>query len=188
MLFEGKPAPARAQEDLANLKVSDSRIGDVLSVAGAASDFSDLDFTVDRRDNYEAGSRRWFELSGTWRDTRVYLEVHVEDAVRVLGNFDGRQLTLDELGLSEDDLGQIDQRQNPSDFFDYNGKFWLYRFSREVGVFRGDNTSGQGFYCWQFQEQDSKRFLTVRKYAGEPFQAAIWRQIEPGDVTVYRGA
>src|SRR5438552_13013395 len=109
MLFDRKPARPAPQEDLANLKITDARAGDTLSVAGAADDFSDLDFTVDRSDQYEAGTRRWVELSGTRRDRRVYLEVHDADTVDVLGNFDGRRITLDELGLSEDDLAEIDK-------------------------------------------------------------------------------
>jgi hypothetical protein len=186
MFFDRKSRTAGPQEDLANLKITDARVGDTLSVSGAAADFSDVDFTVDRLDGYEAGNRRWRELSGTWRDRRVYLEVHNEDTTNVLGNFDGRRLTLDEVGLSEDDLAQMDQRQNPADFFDYNGKFWLYRFSREVGVFRAGDTLGRGFYCWQFQEQDARRFLSVRKFAGEPFTASLWVMVEPGDITVFR--
>lgn len=186
MFFDRKPGSARTQEDLANLKVTDARLGDNLSVTGAAPDFSDVDFTIDRLGQYEAGSRRWVELSGTWRERRVYLEVHDDETVDVLGNFDGRRLTLDELGLSEDDLRAIDERQNPADFFDYNGKFWLYRFSREMGVFSAGGSTGRGFYCWQFQEQDTRRFLTVRKFEGEPFTAAIWARIEPADITVYR--
>ncbi len=186
MFFDRKAKPARPQEDLANLKITEARVGDTLSVSGAAVDFSDIDFTVDRLDGYEAGNRRWIELSGMWRDRRVYLEVHNEDTTGVLGNFDGRRITLDELGLGEDDLAQIDQRQNPADFFDYDGKFWLYRFSREIGMFRAGDTLGRGFYCWQFQEQDAKRFLSVRKSEGEPFTASLWVNVEPADITVFR--
>jgi len=185
MFFSHKPNPG-PQPDLANLKVTDARLGDVLSVTGAAADFSDVDFTVDRLDQLEAGSRRWFELSGTWRDKRVFLEIHKDDTIEVFGNFDGLRITLDDLGLTEDDLGQIDVRQNPNDFLDYQNKFWLYRFSREMGVFSQGASTGRGFYAWQFQEQDGKRFLNVRKYSGEPFYAAIWNKLEPTDVTVYR--
>jgi hypothetical protein len=188
MLFERKPARAAPQEDLANLKVIDARAGDALSVLGAADDFSDLDFTVERRDKYEAGTRQWVELSGMRRDRRVYLEVHDADTVDVLGNFDGRRITLDELGLTEEDLSEIDKRQNPADFLDFEGKFWLYRFSREVGVFSAGTDTGRGFYGWQFQEQDGKRYLSVRKFEGEPFTASIWIRVEPTDITVFRGA
>jgi hypothetical protein len=187
MFFDRKPKPAPA-EDLANLKIQNARVRDLISVQGAAEDFSDVDFTIDRRDVYEAGSRTWFEVSGPWRDRRVYLEVHAGDNVEVFGNFDGRRITLDELGLSEDDMGELDARQNPSDFLDYDGKFWLYRFSREIGVFSEGRDTGQGFYGWQFQEQDGKRFLNVRKYESEPFTASIWTRVEPADITVFRNA
>lgn len=187
MFFDRKPAHAAPQADLANLKITDAQQGDVLSVVGAGDDFSDVDFTVDRREWYEAGSKRWTVLSGTWRDRRVYLEVQNDDTVEVLGNFDARKITLDELGLSEADLGEIDARQNPADFFDFDGKFWLWRQSREMGVFSEGASAGRGFYGWLFQEQDGKRYLSVRKFEGEPFTASIWIMVEPTDITVYRG-
>ncbi len=189
MFFERKPAP---KEDLSKLKITNARVNDTLSVNGAAEDFSDIDFNVDRCDSFEAGSKRWTELSGMWRDRRVTIEVHNDDVVDVRANFDGRKLTLDELGLSEDDLAQIDARQNQADFFDYDGKFWLFRESREMGFFsegspdRNDG-GGRGFYGWEFHEQDGKRFLIVRKFEGEPFTASIRVQVSPGDITVYRG-
>jgi len=187
MFFHRKPPPV-PQEDLANLKIGDARVGDAVSVAGAAEDFSDIDFTVDRCDQYEAGERRWLELSGAWRDRRVFLEVHSDATVEVLANFDGRKIPLDELGVSEDDLAEMDQRQNPADFFDWDGKFWLYRSSREMGVFAAGDATGHGYYCWTFQEQDGKRFLSIRKFEGEPFSGSIWTKIEPTDITVFRGS
>lgn len=192
MFFDHK-SPSPPAPDLANLKVTDARLGDVLSVTGAGPDFTDLDFTIDRLDQLEAGSRRWVELSGSWRERRVFLEVHSSEiqtggTVEVFGNFDGRRLTLDELGLSEQDLADLDARQNPNDFLDYEAKFWLYRFSREMGVFSNGKASGTGFYGWQFQEQEGQRFMNIRKYQGEPFTASIYTRTEPGDITIYRGA
>lgn len=176
----------QAQPDLANLKITDAQVGDTLSVAGAAEDFSDIDFNVDRADTYEAGTRQWVDLSGSWRDRRVHLEVHIGDTVEVLGNFDGRTYTLDELGLSEDDLAEMDERQNPSDFFDHDNKFWLYRSSREMGMFTSGNPTGAGLYAWQFQEQEGKRFFSIRKFEGEPFACSIWVKVEATDITVFR--
>jgi len=186
-VFEHRGPPSRPSEDLAHLTITDARVGDALSVLGAGPDFEDIDFTVDRLDQMESGSARWIELSGTWRNRRVYLEVHSDRTPEVFGNFDGRTVTLDELGLNEDDLAEMDSRQNQSDFFDHGGKFWLYRSSREVGIFRFPNSLGQGFYCWTFQEQDSQRFLSIRKFKGEPFAASLWTKIEGADITVYRG-
>jgi hypothetical protein len=186
MFFDKKPAAP--QPDLANLKITDARVRDLLSVAGAAEDLSDIDFTIDRRDLYEAGSSNWTELSGTWRDHRVFLEVHTGDNTEVHGNFDGRKITLDELGLSEADMGELDSRQNPADFIDFEGKFWLYRFSREMGVFSEGNSTGRGFYGWEFQEQGGTRYLSVRKFEGEPFTGSIRVNVETTYITVFRGA
>ncbi|NDJ12242.1 MAG: hypothetical protein EBY17_13775 [Acidobacteriia bacterium] len=180
--------PPKPVEDLANLTVRDARTKDTLSVPGVADDFSDVDFTVDRRDVFEAGSNQWFEVSGTWRGRRVFLEVHTGDNVEIYGNFDGRKLTLDDFGLTEDDMSDLDARQNPNDFLDFEGKFWVYRYSRETGRFTEGHETGQGFYTWQFQEQESKRFLSFRKYEGEPFAASIWTRLEAADITVFRGA
>jgi hypothetical protein len=188
MFFDRKPDHPAPQEDLANLKVTNARVGDTLSVSGAAEDFSDIDFNVDRREACEAGSRHWIELSGMWRDRRVVLEVHNDETVEVRGNFDARKLTLDELGLSEDDLSQIDARQNQADFFDFENKFWMYRQSREMGIFSDGAARGRGFYGWEFQEQDGKRFMVIRKFAGEPFTASIRLRVEPSGITVFRGA
>lgn len=185
-MFFGRKKDEPPQPDLANLKITDAQVGDTLSISGAAEDFSDIDFTIDRCDAYEAGTRQWVEMSGNWRDKRVRLEVHGGDTVEVLGSFDGQTLTLDELGLTEDDLTEIDDRQNPSDFFDYGGKFWLYRFSREVGVFTAGNATGSGLYLWQFQEQSGNRFMSIRKFQSEPFAATIWVKVEPTDITVFR--
>jgi hypothetical protein len=187
MFFDRKPANTPPPPDLANLKVTDARVGDLLSITGAGPDFGDLDFKIDRSDQMEAGSRAWVQLSGLWRGHRVYLEVHNEDEVEVFGSYDGRQLTLDAVGLSEEDLADLDARQNQNDFVDYDGKFWLYRFSREIGIFTAGRATGSGFYCWQFQEQDAKRFLSIRKYASEPFAVSFWTKTEPADITVYRG-
>lgn len=174
-------------EDLGNLKVTDARPGDTLSIMGAGDEFADLDFTVDRRAMVESGERRWTELSGPYRDRRVTLEVHNDEQVQVFGCFDGKQLTLDQLGLSEQDLSEIDQRQNPADNFEYEGKTWMYRASREIGIFKDNEMQGAGCYAWLFQEDGGNRFLTIRKFSGQPFAAYISQQVNPMDVTVYRG-
>src|SRR5690349_7678955 len=71
------PAPARvpAASPL-ELDPWDAKKGDVISISGAAEDLSDVDFAVDRRSAYESSARRWMDLSGEFRGSRVYLEVY----------------------------------------------------------------------------------------------------------------
>src|SRR5579864_5732984 len=187
-LFKKPASPASAPgPDLANLKVSDARTGDVISISGAGDSLSDLDFTADRSTRYEAGARRWFELSGAYRERRATLRVAGDEDVEVSIHADARKLALEDLGMAEEDLAQMDERQNTADSFEFDGKVWLYRLSREVKAWRDDQAQPAAFYYWEFQEQDGQRLLAIRKVEGEPFAVTLYTGIPAGDVTVYRG-
>jgi hypothetical protein len=182
------PAPAAPVPDLANLKVTEAVAGDVLSIAGAGDDVGDLDFTVDRLTRFETGGRQWAELSGPYRERRVALRVSGEDEVEAALQEGRGNPSLEDLGLAEEDLSAMDERQNTADSFEYDGRTWLYRRSREVRSWRDGQTQSASFYYWEFQERDGKRLLTIRKPEGEPFAVAIYAGIAAADVTVYRGA
>jgi len=180
-------APAVPQPDLASLTVADARIGDNISIPGAGDNFSDVEFTVDHSNRYEAGERQWFDVSGKHGERRVVLEVRdEEDELDVRGFLDGKKLSLEDLGLSEDDLAQMDQRQNTADNFEFDGKNWYYRLSKEMGVFHDGQTQGAGFYGWEFIEETGQRYLSIRKREGEPFSASVAVKLNPADIAVFR--
>ncbi|HZT28599.1 MAG TPA: hypothetical protein VFA33_01860 [Bryobacteraceae bacterium] len=181
-----EPPRALPKEDLANLRVTDARVGDTLSVTGAGDEFSDLDFTVDRRDRWQAGERQWVELSGTYKERRVWLRVRQDDELEVSAVVQPKKLTLGDLGLTEEDLAEIDDRQNTEDSFEYDGKVWYYRLSRESTLYRDGHAPPQGSYYWEFQEEGGGRLLFIRKAEGEPFTATVAVRLNPADVTVYR--
>ncbi len=191
-LFERHPqqAPQAAPApDLASLTVADARVGDNISISGAGDNYADVDFTIDHSNRYEAGERKWFDLSGRSGERRVVLEVRTEDdELEVRGFLDGRKLTIEDLGLSEDDLAQMDERQNTADNFEFDGKNWYYRLSKEVGVFHDGQTQGAGFYGWEFIEETGARYLSIRKREGEPFAASLAVKLNPADITVFRPA
>lgn len=181
------PPPVKPVEDLANLKPTDARVGDAISISGAGEGMTDLDFTVDRSAWVQAGSRQWLEVSGPYRERRVAMRVANADEIEVSIHTDPRKLTLEDLGMSEDDLAQMDERQNTGDSFEFDNKTWLYRLSREGQAKRTDLPQPEGFYYWEFHEQNGPGMLAVRKAEGEPFSVSLYASIPPGDVTVYRG-
>jgi hypothetical protein len=192
-LFKKQPAPVSSPyaakpepQDLANLKVADARAGDVISISGAGDAMTDLDFTADRLTHVEAGSRRWFELSGPYRERRVALRVAGDEEVEAALHSDARKITIEDLGLSEDDLAQMDERQNTADSFEFDGKVWLYRLSREAHSWRDGGQPPLGFYYWEFQQEGGQGLLAVRKSEGEPFAVTLYAGIPPDNVTVYR--
>jgi len=179
--------PAPPVEDLANLKVTDARVGDALSIAGAGDRMNDLDFTVDRGTRYEAGARTWVELAGPYQERRVALRVGGDEEIEAYLHSKPGRVSLDDLGLSEDDLAQIDERQNPADNFEYDNVMWQYELSREVRGWRDNQPQPSAFYYWEFRTQDRKRLIGLRKAEGEPFTVTEYAWIAPSDVTVYRG-
>ena len=189
-LFErpaAKIAPATPQQDLASLTVADARVGDNISISGAGDNFSDLDFTVDHSNRYESGEKQWFDVSGKHGERRVAIEVRTEDdELDVRGFLDGRKLSLEDLGVSEDDLAQMDQRQNTADNFPFDGKNWYYRLSKEVGVFHDGQAQGAGFFGWEFIEETGLRYLSIRKRESEPFIASMAVKLNPADITIFR--
>jgi hypothetical protein len=182
------PAPTGPAEDLTNLKVTDARAGDTISVSGAGDNFSDLDFTADRLTRYQAGARRWLEASGPYLERRAALRVGGDEEVEVSVHSDGRTLSLEDLGLAEEDLAAMDERQNTADSFEFDNKVWLYRLSREVEATRDDQAAAAGFYYWEFQEQNGKGLIGIRKAEGEPFSVTLYTRIPAADVTIYRAS
>ena len=150
-------------------------------IAGAGDRMTDLDYTVDRGTRLEAGRATWVELSGPYLDRRVSLRVGGDEEVEVFLNSDPRKIALEDLGLSEDDLAQMDERQNPADSFDFDGVTWMYRLSREVRAWRDNQPAPTGFYYWEFLTQDGKRVLGIRKAEGEPFTVTLWTWLNAGD-------
>ncbi len=186
-LFKRQPTPAAPAADLANLKVTDARAGDAISISGAGDNYTDLDFTADRRTDFDAGTRRWFEVRGPNLERRVALRVGGDEEVEVYLHSDARKLTLEDLGLTEEELAEMDERQNTADSFEFDGKVWLYRLSREVRSTRSDQAVPAGFYYWEFLEQAGKGMIGIRKAEGEPFAVTLYLGIAPSDVTIYRG-
>jgi len=184
---QAKPE-AIPQADLANLKPNEARTGDVISVSGAGDEMTDLDFTVDRTTWFQAGWRNWTELSGPYRERRAALRVASEEQLEVAVQNDPRKLTIETLGITEDDMAQMDERQNTADSFEFDGKIWFYRLSRE-GVAKREDQPQQpvGFYYWEFREENGPGLLALRKLEGEPFAVTLYRGVPAADVTVYRG-
>ncbi len=183
---QGK-APAQVQSAL-DARPWDAAKGDVISIRSAAEDFSDLDFTVDRRSAYQNNNHRWVDLSGEFRGRRVYLEVYGKTSPEVLGIVDPHRLTLPDVGINEQQLAEVDSRQDPNASITYEGKPWRFESSRELGYFEDEAGQGEGLYRWLFKEQNGDRLLCIEKWEGEPFDVRLARRFKAEDITVYRAA
>lgn len=171
--------------DLTNLRINDARIGDTISIVGAGDDYDDLDCTVDRRNRYESGRDEWYEVSGMYRGRRVDVECFEGDELEVSAILKPVELSLEDIGVSEDDLARMDEEQSRANKIEWDGE-WFYEVSREIRYFQDDSGEGEGFYSWDFRSEDGKRVLFVQKWEGEPFEVGISQVINPDDIRVYR--
>lgn len=184
------PVPARNQPPPAALDANpwEARKGDVISIRGGAEDYSDLDFTIDRRSAYQSNNHRWVDLSGESRGRRVYLEVYGRSNADAMGILGPEKLTLPDLNVTEQQLADMDSRQDPNAVVTYEGKPWHYESSREMGYFENETGEGEGLYRWLFREQNGDRWLCIEKWEGEPFDVRIARRLNTQSITVYRPA
>ena len=187
-IFQKKPASSSSAppQDLSKLRISEAKVGDVISIQGAGDDFDDLQFNMDRRNRYESGGEEWFEVSGLYRGRRVFVELYEDDELEVIANLDSGKLTLQDLGVTEEVLVRMDEEQRRSNTIDYDGQKWSYSASSEIGYCRDGRGEGEGFYSWEFDSEDGKRQLCIEKWQGEPFEAAVARRIHPDDIRVFR--
>ena len=159
-----RPLPRPA--DNVAVKLADARAGDAVSIAGAGENFADLDFTVERRDRYEVGPRRWVELRGQYRGRPVGLYVWEGDELEVALVPDAPRLAL---------------AAPAQDTLEHEGKRWRHRFSKEFVLFRDSDTQGAGFQGSLFEEEGGKRLMLIGN--GE---ATVALKLNPADVTIYR--
>lgn len=173
------------EKNLAHLTVKDARVGDVISIAGAGDDFEDLSFDVERRNRYESGGEAWYELAGRYKGRHVYLEWYDDDMLECVLNR-GKELFLDELGISEDDLARFDAEQTRSNFVEYEGQKFRYDGSHEIGYFKDGRGDGEGFYNWDFVSEDKSLIISVEKWEGDPFEVSLNEKLNPDKITVFR--
>lgn len=158
---------------------------DVVSFKGAGERYEDLDVVVDRINRYEAAETEpWFEISGKCGGDRVFIEVCEDDELEVTID-SGKEYTIEDVGVTEQQLADFDAEESKSNTIGFQGKTWRYEESCEQYYFKDSKGSGEGFYAWEFScEEDDSLVLYVEKYEGDPFIVGIARQLNPSSITV----
>ena len=177
-----KPTPVA---DLTDVRLPDARIGDTVSIVGLGDDFDDLDFQIDRRHRYEAGDESWYEVSGEYRGTRLFVEFIQDDHLEITVNRESTPRSLAEVGLDEETLIRMDEERRETNSFEWDGQRWHYQESGEVGFFANERGAGEGYYGWDFRGADGRR-LSVEKWEDEPFQVHVANVVREEDVRVFR--
>jgi hypothetical protein len=182
----GAGAPPPVPKDLADVTIKDAMVNDIVSISGFGDEYDDVDFVIQKRNRYESNGYEWYELLGVYKGRQVWLDWEEDDLLQITATSPDQQMRLSMLNLSEDDLARMDEEESRDNFVQWDGKRFYYRESCEAFFYKDCTGPGEGFYLWDFQEEDGERFLSIEKWEGEPFAVFTGKAIKPYNVKVYK--
>ncbi len=183
----GKRRRDRRPSELRDDSVRAAMVGDVVTIAGLGLEYEDCYFFIERRHRYTTGPDSWYELECADGETRVWVEWTdgYDLSVSATGNPD--PIGLDGIGLTEDDLIQLDEQHSIDNFINVDGQGYRYRNSAEVFFYRDCSGPGEPFYHWDFLSDDGLRILSITKWEGRPFEVVFSEVLSSDSVTLYQG-
>jgi hypothetical protein len=162
------------------------RAGGVLKLPGFGRNTLGVETYVRERHRYvDAGQHPWYELVCDQAGRDLLVEwVREGGSLFATAGYEDENPTLEDLGLTEDDLIRFDEAGHGT--FAWDGVTWTLEFARETDWFENDGSRKESFYRWEFHDPDDERWLTVEKWAGDnDFEVYhLWR-IDPARVEVY---
>ena len=158
----------------------------MVAIQNASRDYEDVTFTVEKIHRYEWGDESRYELVGSAPGGQVSLEWIEDERLYISLTLPRSSCRIQQLGITEDDLGRMDEEQSAANTVEHDGKTYHYESSHEVGYFEDGRGEGEGFYLWNFESDDEKNSISIEKWEGEAFQASVSSYALEGDVVVYR--
>jgi len=178
---KGESQPPEPTLNAAEADIRHAKVGDIVSISGFSDEYDD----VEKKNRYESGGEEWFELLGVYKGQQVWIEWEYDDALEITATSPDRKLKLSSLNVTEDDLGSMDEEESRDNFVIWQEEKFFYIESCEVFFFKDCKGSGEGFYLWDFEAEDSETRLSIEKWEGEPFSAFTGKHIKPFNVRVY---
>ena len=166
--------------------IRDARVGDVFTITGQAVEYEDSYFIVEKLNRYSSQQSQWFELLGVDGETRLWISWSDKRGLFITATPDNRPIGLSQLGITDDDLIQLDNEQSIDNRITFDGEDFFFKNSGEVFFFEDNEGEGHGHYVWDFDGESGSRVMTVFKWEAQPFHAYVSDVVAADDVTVYK--
>ncbi|MFN3202364.1 MAG: hypothetical protein ACE366_28455 [Bradymonadia bacterium] len=102
----------------------------------------------------------------------------------VVAGYEDGQPKLRDLGLEEDDLVRMDDREKGK--FEWDGTTWHYEYSGEVTYYADDGTQGEVYYAWEFESDDEKRYVSIERWKRDRgYGVYVTHAIKPQRIEVF---
>lgn len=180
---KGAGATSPAQDD----SVRAAKIGDVLSVQGFSLEYDDLFFYVEKIHRYTSAADTWYELTCVDGDAHIWIDWTDGYDLFVTATDDPDPVGLAGIGLTEEQLVELDEENSLDNSIEVEGDRYDYRNSSEVTFYQDNRGQGKEFYHWDFLREDGDRVLSVSKWEGRPFEAVFSDVIAPESIKLYKG-
>lgn len=170
-----------------NATIKDVKAGGVISISGFTEDFQDLDFIVKTVNRYERGSSKWYELVGNAEGKKLFLEWEEDDGeLFITATSTDKGFPLSDIGLSEDELIRMDEEASDENFVEYKDEKYFYDGSGEVLFYENNIGAGEGYYSWDFINEEETKVLSVERWEDEPFEVFTGKVIDADHVDIYK--
>lgn len=173
----------------ANVTNDISRVfeGGVMEIPPFGTQLSPIQTYVQARHRYSDGESSWYELTCDFEGRKLNVEWEREGkSLYVSVGFDDENPSLQDLGIDENRLSEIDEAEAGS--FQWDGVTWQYANSEELSFYEQDGTDEETFYGWEFQSGPGDRYINIEKWAGDAqFYVYATYRIEAEDIEVFDG-
>lgn len=166
--------------------IEDAKVGDVVTILGFDPDIDGKELLVEKRNRYESGGAEWFELLGVLHGSQVWIDLEVDDALRITVTSPERMIELAQLKTTEEDLASMDDEESKDRFIEWNGRKYFYVKSCMVGYFKDCTGPGEGFYLWEFESEDKDSMLSIERWGGRDFNVYVSKIIDPDHVKLFQ--
>ena len=89
------------------------------------------------------------------------------------------------IGLTEEQLGRMDQAHSVDNAIEFEGNTYRYRNSDEMTYYRGQGEPDR-FWGWEFFDDQSGQVMSVVKGDGSPFEVYVSSAVPPDIVSIYK--
>lgn len=156
------------------------------AISEMSLDYKEIVFEVRHVHKYDCYGDIWYEITGSVGDQPYRLEWYEDDGLHVTGNNQKNALTLNDVGITEDQLAEMDEDGSEENYIDYNGMRYYYSTSDEVLFYKDNGEEGEAFFMWELTSEDKKRLLSVEKWEGEPFELYHSYVLDPAHVSIVK--
>jgi len=179
----GKSSGSSAQDD----SIRAAKVGDVVSISGLRLEYDDLYFFIEKIDRYATDSETWYELLCVEGENQVWIDWSEGYELSITATDDPDPVGLGSIGMTEEELIQLDEEHSIDSYIEVEGEKYYYRNSAEVLFYQDNRSQGEGFYNWDFAQEDGERVLSITKWEGKPFEATFSEVISADRIVLYKG-